>query len=60
MISDLKIQIDRFFKAIDTELVYYNNDWDISVWPHCTKGFFKLKKEIPRLISDCLNPTLES
>ena len=60
MISDLKIQIDRFFKAIDTELVYYNNDWDISVWPHCTKGFFKLKKEIPRLISDSLNPTLES
>jgi hypothetical protein len=59
LISDLQRQIDRFFKAIDTKLVYYNNDWDISVWPHCTKGFFKLKKEIPSLISNFSNPILE-
>lgn len=59
LISDLKSQIDTFFKTIDIKLVYYNNSWDINVWPHCSKGFFKLKKEIPNLIMNYSNPTKE-
>lgn len=58
-ISDLKSQIDTFFKTINIDLVYYNNNWDINVWPHCSKGFFKLKKEIPNLVMNFSDSTIE-
>lgn len=31
-----------------TELL---RDWDVGVWPHCRRGFFGLKEQIPALIN---------
>lgn len=25
-------------------------DWDRAIWPHTTAGFFKIRKDIPRLL----------
>jgi len=31
-------------------LVQVRRPWDAAAWPHATKGFFKLKKQIPALV----------
>lgn len=33
-------------------LIELRRDWDAAFWPHATKGFFKLKKAIPRVLTD--------
>ena len=33
-------------------LAEIRRDWDSLVWPHATAGFFKVKKQIPRLLSE--------
>jgi deoxyribodipyrimidine photo-lyase len=33
-------------------LTEWHRDWDRSIWPHATAGFFRVKKQIPRLIED--------
>lgn len=33
-------------------LAEYQRDWDRRTWPHCTMGFFALKKKIPQLLSE--------
>ncbi len=32
-------------------LCEWQRDWDKAIWPHATAGFFKVKKAIPRIIS---------
>ena len=27
-------------------------DWDSAIWPHATAGFFKVKKQIPRILNE--------
>ena len=34
------------------ELVEWCRDWDTSIWPHATAGFFKVKKHIPTILRD--------
>ena len=31
-------------------LCEWRRDWDNAIWPHATAGFFKVKKEIPRIL----------
>lgn len=38
--------------AANIELVEIVRPYDRAVWPHATKGFFKLKQKIPHIISD--------
>jgi len=37
--------------AAGVRLIEVRRDWDTSAWPHATKGFFKVKKQIPALIA---------
>ena len=31
-------------------LCEWRRDWDSAIWPHATAGFFKVKKQIPRIL----------
>lgn len=33
-------------------LAEQRRDWDSAIWPHATAGFFKVKKQIPRILRD--------
>lgn len=33
-------------------LVEHQRRWDARAWPHCTKGYFALSKQIPTLLAD--------
>ena len=33
-------------------LTEIRRDWDMAIWPHATAGFFKVKKQIPKLVAD--------
>ena len=37
--------------ALGLPLREYLRDWDAQVWPHCQKGFFALKENIPALVA---------
>lgn len=41
-----------YLQAKGITLTEWRRDWDAAVWPHATAGFFKVKQQIPRLISD--------
>lgn len=43
--------LDRQLKRQGVGLVQVMRDWDARTWPHATKGFFGLKKQIPKLLS---------
>jgi deoxyribodipyrimidine photo-lyase len=38
-------------------LTEWQRDWDRAIWPHATAGFFKVKKQIPRII-ETMEPAL--
>lgn len=46
----LKYQLESFLKKCSVDFYYTYTNWDKLVLPHCSKGFFKLKKEIPSII----------
>jgi uncharacterized protein (TIGR00730 family) len=31
-------------------LAEWRRDWDSTIWPHATAGFFKVKQQIPRIL----------
>ena len=33
-------------------LAEWRRDWDSAIWPHATAGFFKVKKNIPRILHE--------
>ncbi|MEM9140813.1 MAG: FAD-binding domain-containing protein [Pseudomonadota bacterium] len=33
-------------------LAEWHRPWDAAIWPHATAGFFKVKKQIPRILAD--------
>ncbi len=37
--------------AVGIALTEVQRDWDRVVWPHCRKGFFALKQEIPTILA---------
>lgn len=36
--------------AADISLAEHLREWDQAIWPHCRRGFFALKQEIPALL----------
>ena len=38
-------------EASGVALIEMRRDWDRSAWPHATKGFFKVKARIPKLLT---------
>lgn len=45
-------QLETALAARDIPLVQAHRAWDHAFWPHARKGFFGLKKAIPRTIDD--------
>jgi len=31
-------------------LAEWRRDWDATIWPYATAGFFKVKKQIPKFL----------
>jgi len=49
----LRDWLDAAQPALEAEgivLAEWQRDWDSLIWPHATAGFFKVKKQIPRLL----------
>ncbi len=36
----------------DIALREWRREWDSAIWPHATAGFFKVKKQIPRILEE--------
>lgn len=39
-------------QTLDVKSILYMRKWDSVVFPHCTRGFYTLKKKIPQLLSE--------
>jgi len=39
-------------KAVGVTLAEWRREWDDSIWPHATAGFFKVKKQMPRILQE--------
>ena len=37
--------------AAGISLAEWRRDWDATIWPYATAGFFKVKKQIPQFLS---------
>ncbi len=55
LIADIKLALNKQ----DVQLLSSVRQWDEKIWPHSSRGFFALKKKIPRLL-DQLYPTQTS
>ena len=53
-IGYLKDELKHFSKVSGVNMKYFITDWDSRLWPHASKGFFKLKKKIPEILGDML------
>lgn len=49
-VADRLDRLRPMAKAAALPLSEHLRDWDRQAWPHCQKGFFALKSEIPRLL----------
>ena len=50
-IGYLKNEMMIFEKSLSIKFEYLYSKWDSLFWPHADKGFFKLKKQIPRILN---------
>ncbi|MHA7835228.1 MAG: FAD-binding domain-containing protein, partial [Algiphilus sp.] len=51
----LRDWLDEAAPALQAEgvtLAEWRRDWDTAIWPHATAGFFKVKKQIPRILRE--------
>ena len=53
-IGYLKDELNHFSEESGVNMKYFITDWDSGLWPHASKGFFKLKKKIPEILGDML------
>ncbi|MEP1612405.1 MAG: FAD-binding domain-containing protein [Roseobacter sp.] len=44
-----------FLAAHDVRLCEQRRDWDTAIWSHATAGFFKVRKQIPRILEQTLD-----
>lgn len=52
--ADRLAQLKYRLAEQDITLIQVLRDYDVKIWPHATRGFFKVKKQIPKLL-DQLN-----
>ena len=36
-------------------LAEWQRDWDTAIWPYATAGFFKIRKQIPRILKEMVS-----
>ncbi|MEL6126278.1 MAG: FAD-binding domain-containing protein [Pseudomonadota bacterium] len=51
-VRDWMVRNQGAFDQAGCPITEVQRDWDRKVWPHATAGFFKVKKQIPKLITD--------
>ena len=44
------IEAKRDLEEAGIDLVEWRRDWDSTIWPYTTAGFFKVKKQIPAIL----------
>ena len=49
-VGPVKKELECLFKTLGVDGTYLISSWDQHFWPHAHKGYFKLKKEIPRIL----------
>ncbi|MEM7566690.1 MAG: FAD-binding domain-containing protein [Pseudomonadota bacterium] len=52
-VGPVRVALDGFrgdVEAAGLDLVPLRRPWDAAAWPHATKGFFRLKQQIPALL----------
>lgn len=50
---DLLALAEQRLAADGITLIRLRRDFDLAAWPHATRGFFKLRKQIPQIIRTC-------
>ncbi|MGY6549297.1 MAG: FAD-binding domain-containing protein [Roseinatronobacter sp.] len=50
-LRDWLLEAEPALRARGITLCEWQREWDLAVWPHATAGFFKVKKAIPRLVT---------
>ncbi|TVS05610.1 MAG: deoxyribodipyrimidine photolyase [Rhodobacteraceae bacterium] len=43
--------VEPLLAAEGIALCEWQREWDLAIWPHATAGFFKVKKQIPRIVA---------
>ncbi|MFD0857426.1 FAD-binding domain-containing protein [Roseovarius aquimarinus] len=51
-LHDWLTEVAPYLEAEGIALCELRRDWDEAIWPHATAGFFKVKKQIPRILGD--------
>ena len=51
-LQDWVDQAQPLLAARNIALCEWRRDWDSTIWPHATAGFFKVKQQIPRILED--------
>jgi deoxyribodipyrimidine photo-lyase len=49
-VGPTRAALDRVEAALDVPLLRPLRDWDAAAWPHCTAGFFKLRKAMASIL----------
>ena len=49
-LRDWMIEAKRDLEEAGIDLVEWRRDWDSTIWPYTTAGFFKVKKQIPAIL----------
>ena len=50
-VGKYKYMIPQVMKRLNLEYSYVYHDWDLLLWKYSDRGFFKLKKNIKKVIS---------
>ena len=51
-LGDWMREAEPMLMANGIVLAEHRRNWDAAIWPHATAGFFKVKKQIPRILRD--------
>jgi deoxyribodipyrimidine photo-lyase len=51
-LRDWLIEAQAGLEARGIVLAEWQRDWDRAIWPHATAGFFGVRKQIPRILSE--------
>jgi deoxyribodipyrimidine photo-lyase len=51
-LRDWMKQAQTHLHAAGVSLCEWQREWDAMTWPHATAGFFKVKKQIPRILNE--------
>ena len=54
-LNDLMTKAKKQLDQKDVRITELKREWDTLVWPHAKAGFFRVKKQIPAVLSALVN-----